>query len=88
MDLKIFNQIEIYPNPSVDFIIVDIDQSKLEDARFELHSIIGNTVKIEAEEISEDKFRINVKNLNSGYYFVIIKDDFSQFKEAHKFLKK
>ena len=68
--------------------MVNIRNSTLRDTSFELHSIIGNTIEVKAESIGNDKYRINVKNFNSGYYFVVVKDDFSQFKEAYKFLKK
>ncbi|MEO9967624.1 MAG: T9SS type A sorting domain-containing protein [Reichenbachiella sp.] len=88
IDLDVSNQIEVYPNPTVDYIVVNIRNSTLRDTSFELHSIIGNTVEVDAESIGSDKYRINVKNFNSGYYFVVVKDDFSQFKEAFKFLKK
>ncbi|SMD36544.1 Por secretion system C-terminal sorting domain-containing protein [Reichenbachiella faecimaris] len=86
--LDLTNQIEVYPNPSVDYIVVNIKNSNLRETSFELHSIIGNTVLVDAENIGRDKYRINIKNFNPGYYFVIVKDDFSQFKEAYKFLKK
>lgn len=86
--LDLSNQIEVYPNPSIDYIVVNIKNSTLRDTSFELHSIIGNTVKVDAENLGSDKYRINVKNFNPGYYFVVVKDDFSQFKEAYKFLKK
>lgn len=86
--LDLTNQIEVYPNPSIDYIVVNIKNSNLRDTSFELHSIIGNTIKVDAENLGSDKFRINIKNFNSGYYFVVVKDDFSQFKEAYKFLKK
>lgn len=86
--LDLSNQIEVYPNPSVDYIVVNIKNSTLRETSFELHSIIGNTVKIDAENVGSDKYRINIKNFNPGYYFVVVKDDFSQFKEAYKFLKK
>ncbi|UXX81137.1 T9SS type A sorting domain-containing protein [Reichenbachiella carrageenanivorans] len=86
--LDFSNQIEVYPNPSVDYIIVNIKNSTLRDVSFELHSIIGNTVEVDAESVGRDKYRINIKNHNPGYYFVVVKDDFSHFKEAYKFLKK
>lgn len=86
--LDLTNQIEVYPNPSIDYIVVNIKNSNLRETSFELHSIIGNTVEVDAENIGSDKYRINIKNFNPGYYFVIVKDDFSHFKEAYKFLKK
>ncbi len=86
--LDFSNQIEVYPNPSIDYIVVNIKNSTLRETSFELHSIIGNTVEVNAENVGSDKYRINIKNFNPGYYFVVVKDDFSEFKEAYKFLKK
>lgn len=86
VDVK--NKIEVYPNPSIDFIIVHIQNSDLENATFKLHSIIGNTVDIEAEIINKDKFKIDLKQYPSGYYFLIIEDQDAAYKEAYKFLKK
>ena len=53
-----------------------------------MHSIIGNNVSIFPEEIGRDKFKIDVKQFATGYYFLVIKDDVNRFKEARKFLKK
>lgn len=86
--LEIKNQIEIYPNPSVNFLIIEIKNSALERVEFEMRSIIGNKVNVVPEEIGRDKFRINVKDFSTGYYFLVVKDEFTRFKEAHKFLKK
>ena len=82
------NEIEVYPNPSIDFIIVNIKNSKLRETSFELHSLIGNTILVYPEEIGHNKYRINIKGINAGYYFVIIKDEYTHFKQAYKFLKK
>lgn len=81
------NKIEIYPNPAVEYLIFEIDNSTLERIEFELHSIIGNEVKITPEEISSGKYRIPVKDFASGYYFLVVKDEVSRFKKAYKFLK-
>ncbi len=86
--IEVKNQVEIYPNPSVNFLIIEIKNSELERVEFEMRSIIGNKVKIVPEEIGRDKFRINVKDFSTGYYFIIVKDEFTRFKEAYKFLKK
>lgn len=86
--LEIKNKVEIYPNPSVNFLIIEIKNSDLDRVEFEMRSIIGNKVTIVPEEIGRDKFRINVKDFSTGYYFLVVKDDFTRFKEAHKFLKK
>jgi len=85
---EILNKVEIYPNPSVEFLIVEIKNSKLYSVQFEMRSIIGNKLNVIPENIGADKFRFNVKQFPPGYYFIVVKDDDSQFKEAHRFLKK
>ncbi len=82
------NKIELYPNPAVDYLIVEISNSSISNAEFELHSIIGNKIIIQPEKIGVSRYRIPLKNLVSGYYFLVVKDDFSRFKKAYKFLKK
>ena len=81
------NKIEVYPNPAVEFIIIQLSNSSLENVEFEMHSIIGNKIDISYENLSQDKFRIPVKDLASGYYFLVVKDEMSRFKKAYKFLK-
>jgi hypothetical protein len=85
--LEVKNQVEIYPNPAVEFLMVEIKDSNLSKVEFEMHSIIGNTIRIEPEEVAKDTYKISVKSFNSGYYFLIIKDEYTRYKKAIKFLK-
>ncbi|MFY0607987.1 MAG: T9SS type A sorting domain-containing protein [Cyclobacteriaceae bacterium] len=82
------NKIEIYPNPAVEYIIVEIDNSTLTNTEFEMHSIIGTEIKITPEEMGNGRFRVNVKDYATGYYFLVVKDDVTRFKKAYRFLKK
>ena len=86
--LEISNHIEVFPNPSIDFLMVNINNSTLHDTKIEIHSVIGNTLDLYIEEVGKDQYKINVKEFSSGYYFLVVKDDFTQFKKAYKFLKK
>ncbi|XOV91980.1 MAG: T9SS type A sorting domain-containing protein [Bacteroidota bacterium] len=81
------NKIEVYPNPAVEYIIIELSNSSLENVEFELHSIIGNNIEISYENLAFNKYRIPVKDLASGYYFLVVKDEISRFKKAYKFLK-
>ncbi len=87
-NLQAKTNIEIFPNPVEDYLQVKILNSELHDVKFEMHSIIGNVVQIETEEVSDDTYRIAVESLASGYYFLVVKDDLTRFNQAHKFLKK
>ncbi len=78
--------VSIYPNPVVDVLIVQID-GQLSKTQFELNSMIGNRVVIKPENVGNGKYKIPVKDLATGYYFLIIQDDEERFKKAFKFLK-
>ena len=85
--LSLKNKVEVYPNPAVEFLIVEIENSDLNSVEFEMYSLIGNKVTIQPEEIAQDKYKISVKGFSSGYYFLRIKDDKNRFEKALKFLK-
>ncbi len=87
VSLDMNNRIELYPNPAVEYIVIEINNSTLDKAEFELHSIIGNEIKIKAEDLGGGRFRIPVKNFATGYYFIVIKDEVTRFKKAYRFLK-
>jgi hypothetical protein len=79
-------KISIYPNPAVEHVIVQLGDGFV-NAKFELNSMIGNKIYIQPEEMGGGKYKIPVKNLATGYYFLIVKDEDKRFKKAYKFLK-
>ncbi len=80
------DKISVYPNPAVEFLMVQID-GDVKNATFELNSMIGNRLQIKPEELGNGKYKIPVKELATGYYFLIVKDEEKRFKKAFKFLK-
>ena len=82
------NKIEIYPNPSVDFLNVQIENSELKNTTLIIHSIIGSKYKIIAENVGKDKYRLDVRDLPAGYYLLSIKDASTNFSKTFKFLKR
>lgn len=81
------SKIELYPNPAVDYIMIEIYETGISNIQFELRSMIGNRIEVEFEEIELNKYRIQVKDFASGYYFLVIRDDYNRYKKAYKFLK-
>jgi len=81
------NKIDIYPNPAVEYLIIQVSNSRLEKAQFEMHTLIGNQLSIQVEDLGNGKYRIPVENFSTGYYFLIVKDEATRFKRAFKFLK-
>ena len=84
----VMNIIGIYPNPAVDYIIIEIKKSQLQNARFILTSMIGNKIEVTPETLGDGKFRIDLMGFPTGFYFLIIQDDLLQFKKAFRFLIK
>jgi len=82
------NKVEIFPNPSVDFLNIEINNSKMNKPVLELYSIIGNVVKVELENVADNKFRVNVSSIPAGYYLLSIRDEQTRFRETYKFLKR
>ena len=79
------NQIELYPNPVVTYLFIEIYNAEIEKPVFELHNIIGNTFQIEAEEVAPHKYRIHMETFTAGYYFLVVQDKATNFNQAHKF---
>lgn len=80
--------IEIFPNPTSDYVHINLKEAGLRDVSFELYDIIGNKVDVEAQEMKEDIYRIPVEKLHMGYYVLIITDSYSRYKKAFKFSKR
>jgi hypothetical protein len=85
--LKLDEGIELYPNPTSDFLNVTVKKQDLEKVEFEMYNIIGNSLNIEIEEVSSHSYKINVKDFNPGYYLLVVKDPFSRFNQVVKFQK-
>ena len=86
--LSIKNEVKIFPNPSVDYVQLKIENSDLENLSFTVHNIIGNTVNVDIQKLGDNEFRFRVEDLPAGYYLIAIKDDKNVFKETYKFLKR
>ncbi|MCP4458515.1 MAG: T9SS type A sorting domain-containing protein [Cytophagales bacterium] len=81
------NVIDIYPNPAVRFLIINVKNSTLENTEFEMHSIIGNRMTITVQDLGQGRYSVPVEHFATGYYFLVVKDEETRFKRAYKFLK-
>jgi len=80
--------VEIYPNPAIDFLNIDIKGEDLVQIEFEVYDIIGNSLKVYPEKLSSNKYRVPVGDLHSGYYMLIIRDPYSRYRRIFKFGKR
>jgi hypothetical protein len=80
--------IQVFPNPSVDFVHVKVADIPASKVRLALHNILGNPMDVETEIIAENEIRVRVKDLAVGYYLLAIKDDESNTVAILKILKR
>jgi len=78
----------MYPNPASDYLTVKLPTPNASSVQLAMHSVIGNALNIEKEQIDDYEVRIRVKDLPSGYYFLSIKEEHSGLKATYKFLKR
>ncbi|MCU0419794.1 MAG: T9SS type A sorting domain-containing protein [Cyclobacteriaceae bacterium] len=81
-------KIELYPNPTTDFLHVKFDEPQAKRVRVNLHNIIGNALEVEVEIIDDHQLRVKVKDLPTGYYFLALRDADTNNKRSFKFLKR
>jgi hypothetical protein len=82
------NVVKLFPNPTEDYLHIEIKNSNLQNPTITLYNIIGNEISLDVEKDENGIFEIAVKDLPSGYYLVAIRDDKTFFKETYKFVKR
>lgn len=82
------SDIKLFPNPAVEYLIVEIKDEQMTSVDFELNNIIGNVISLRSEKIEGNRYKFYVKDLSPGYYFLTVKDNDSGYKRAVRFVKK
>jgi len=85
--LQVETDIELYPNPAIEFLTINLKDSKLKEVQFEVYNIIGNKLSYEMDAINSNSYKLNVKEFNPGYYLLIVKDPVTRYNKAFKFRK-
>lgn len=86
--LELKQVVEVYPNPAIDFLNIDVQSQDLVQVEFEVYDIIGNNISVSAEKLTASKYRVPVSDLHSGYYMLIVKDPYSRYRQIFKFGKR
>jgi len=63
----------MYPNPGFDEVTLDVNNPGHEDMQLNIYDITGGLVR--SLVLDQGQLMINVENLNSGIYFVVLKSD-------------
>jgi hypothetical protein len=83
--------IHIFPNPAnnlSEYINVRVAPFSSQKIKLSLHNIIGNEINVDTEVVDEHELRMRIKELASGYYFITVKDEISNFRGTYKLLIK
>lgn len=84
-NFEIVKKLDVYPNPADDYIFVKLEKEIEQEVKIEVMSFIGNKMNASSEKIEKDLYKLNLRNIPSGHYYVII--SYGTVKEMKKFLK-
>lgn len=80
-------EVELFPNPAVDFLNISVLDPEIRNPQFEVFTVIGNKLDFEVEKQSSTSYKINVQDFNPGYYLIIVRDPIARVNRAFKFRK-
>lgn len=70
-----FTNLKIYPNPVTDLLNIEFETETLGNTKFDIFDINGRLVKtIENDGLNQNKHQINIEDLTSGTYILVITD--------------
>lgn len=81
-------KVEIFPNPTSDFLNIDLSNLNLKKPQLEIRSIIGTKMIVNVEDNGPKKYKVDVQSFPRGYYLVLVRDDRSKFQQTVRFSKK
>lgn len=81
-------KVEVFPNPTSDYLTIDLSKLELKKPKIEIRNIIGSKMDLDIDEAGNKRFRVDVTAYPRGYYLVLVKDDQSKFQQTVRFSKK
>ncbi|BDC98089.1 T9SS type A sorting domain-containing protein [Persicobacter psychrovividus] len=80
--------VDVYPNPTNDILHVKLDNVNVKSLEMQVFNIIGNNIKIDAEEVIKNRYyRINTHDFQPGYYLLVLTDPKTRFNKAIRIKK-
>ncbi len=86
--LSLKPKVEVFPNPTLNSITIDLSGLDLTQPKLEIRSIIGNKMLIDFEKQSTNIYKADVKSFPRGYYLLVVRDDRKKFQQTTRFSKK
>lgn len=81
-------KVEVFPNPTSDYLTIDLSNLDLKKPRIEIRSIIGTKMRVNLQKNGLKKYKVDVQTFQRGYYLVLVMDDQSKFQQTVRFSKK
>ncbi len=81
-------KVEVFPNPTSDYLTIDLSNLELRKPKIEIRSIIGTKMRVNLEKNGLKKYKVDVQSFQRGYYLVLVMDDQSKFQQTVRFSKK
>ncbi len=81
-------KVEVFPNPTSDYLTIDLSNLNLTQPKIEIRSIIGTKMRVSLEKNGLKKYKVDVQTFQRGYYLVLVTDDQSKFQQTVRFSKK
>ena len=81
-------KVEVFPNPTSDYLNIDLSHLNLQKPKIEIRSIIGTQMRVNLEKNGLKKYKVDVQSFPRGYYLVLVMDDRSKFQQTVRFSKK
>lgn len=81
-------KVEVFPNPTSDYLTIDLSNLELRKPKIEIRSIIGTKMRVNLEKNGIKKYKVDVQAFQRGYYLVLVMDDQSKFQQTVRFSKK
>ncbi|OEK00060.1 hypothetical protein BFP97_00370 [Roseivirga sp. 4D4] len=81
-------KVEVFPNPTSDYLTIDLSNLELRKPKIEIRSIIGTKMRVNLEKSGLKKYKVDVQSFQRGYYLVLVMDDQSKFQQTVRFSKK
>jgi len=81
-------KVEVFPNPTSDYLTIDLSNLQLRKPKIEIRSIIGTKMRVNLEKNGLKRYKVDVQSFQRGYYLVLVMDDQSKFQQTVRFSKK
>ena len=75
LDKETINNFKVYPNPSLDYINIVLDEVTESRKELRIYNVLGEIVKQQKINNFKNELKVDITKLKPGSYFIELKDD-------------